>query len=96
MTADNWFKLYVNGRPVADGSNHKEAMTVDLAERLQAGKNVIAVDAANQGDAANPAGLLAFLKVSFADGDVTIITRTRPGPPRSRRHRLARGRLRRH
>ncbi len=74
MSVDNWFKLYLNGRPVADGSNHKEAMVADLAERLQTGKNVIAVDAANQGDNANPAGLLAFLKIKFADGEVMVIT----------------------
>ncbi len=73
VTADNWFKLYVNGRPVRDGGNFKEARIVDIKDSLVAGRNVLAVDAANQGDAANPAGVLVVLNLRFADGSATVI-----------------------
>jgi alpha-L-rhamnosidase len=73
VTADNWFKLYVNGRPVRDGGNFKEALVVDVKDNLAAGKNVIAIDAANQGDGPNPAGVLAVLNVQYSDGSSTVI-----------------------
>jgi len=73
VTADNWFKLYVNGRPVRDGGNFKEALVVDVKDNLTAGKNVIAIDAANQGDSPNPAGVLAVLNVQYSDGSSTVI-----------------------
>ncbi len=73
VSADNWFKLYVNGRPVRDGSNFKEALIVDVKDSLTAGRNVLAIDAANQGDAANPAGVLAVLSVRYTDGTSTVI-----------------------
>ncbi|NLZ03614.1 MAG: family 78 glycoside hydrolase catalytic domain [Phycisphaerae bacterium] len=73
VTADNWYKLYVNGRPVRDGGNFKEALVVDVKDNLAPGKNVIAIDAANQGDSANPAGVLAVLNVQYSDGSSTVI-----------------------
>lgn len=86
VTADNWFKLYVNGRPVRDGSNFKEALIVDVKDSLIAGRNVLAIDAANQGDAPNPAGVLALLSLRYSDGSSTVIVsdgswRTAPSGP---------------
>lgn len=73
VTADNWFKLYINGRPVRDGENFKEALVVDVKDNLVAGRNVIAVDAANRGDSANPAGVLALLDLRYSDGSSKVI-----------------------
>ena len=73
VTADNWFKLYINARPVRDGGNFREVLVVDVKEWLQTGKNVIAVNAANQGDSPNPAGLLGLLKITYTDGTTTVI-----------------------
>jgi alpha-L-rhamnosidase len=73
VTADNWFKLYVNGRPVRDGDDHREAMVVDVTEQLVGGQNVLAIEAENRGNAANPAGVLAVLKITFADGETLVV-----------------------
>ena len=73
VTADNWFKLYVNGRPVRDGDDHREAMVVDVTEQLVGGQNVLAIEAENQGPAANPAGVLAVLKITFTNGETLVV-----------------------
>ena len=68
MAADNNFKCFVNGAPVADGSSFRSASVKQVAEHLKAGKNVIAVEVENVGDAPNPAGLAAKLDITLADG----------------------------
>ncbi len=61
VSADNSFAMFLNGRRIRNGSNFKEAIASDVAEHLHKGKNVIAVEAGNEGDAPNPAGVLAIL-----------------------------------
>jgi alpha-L-rhamnosidase len=73
VTADNSFKMFLNGRRIRNGNNFKEAMSGDVKEHLHKGKNVIAIEAKNEGDAPNPAGVLALLKLHFADGDPVVI-----------------------
>lgn len=73
VTADNWFKLYINARPIRDGDNFKEALVVDVKDQLQVGRNVLAIEASNRGDSPNPAGVLAVLKITFADGQTTVV-----------------------
>lgn len=55
LTADNAFKLYVNGHLVAEGNNWKMPVRRDVAGALQAGRNSLAVEATNT--APSPAGL---------------------------------------
>jgi alpha-L-rhamnosidase len=73
VTADNRFKMFLNGRQIRDGSSFKEAKAADIKEHLQKGKNVLAIEATNEGTAANPAGVLALLRLQFAEGGPTII-----------------------
>jgi alpha-L-rhamnosidase len=73
VTADNSFKMFLNGRRIHNGNNFKEATALNVKEHLQKGKNVLAVEATNEGAAANPAGVLAVLKLQFADGSPTVI-----------------------
>jgi alpha-L-rhamnosidase len=73
VTADNSFKMFLNGRRIQNGNNFKEATAANVKEHLQKGKNVLAIEAANEGAAPNPAGVLAVLKLQFADGDSTTI-----------------------
>jgi len=73
VTADNSFKMFLNGRRVRNGNNFKEAVATDLTEHLHPGKNVVAIEVANVGDTANPAGLLAVLLFRFQDGSPRTI-----------------------
>ncbi len=73
VTADNNFKLYVNGVQVSEGTDYRQAPVVDITEHLQIGRNVLAVEASNAGDAPNPAGVLALLKMRFAGGQPSIV-----------------------
>ena len=68
VAADNSFKLFVNSRRIRNGSNFKEAVAVDVRPHLRIGKNVLAIEATNEGDSPNPAGVLALLMLQFADG----------------------------
>ena len=72
ITADNRFELHVNGQAAAKGSDFKNAVMLDLKEHLRPGKNVLAVKATNEG--ANPAGLLALLKITLSKGQGIVIT----------------------
>jgi alpha-L-rhamnosidase len=73
-TADNGFKLYINGQQVSEGTDYKQTPVVDVAKDLRVGKNVLAIEAANAGDAANPAGVLAVVKLEFAEGPPLVVT----------------------
>jgi alpha-L-rhamnosidase len=73
VTADNRFTLFVNGRQLRTGSNFKQAIAVEISEDLHVGKNVVAIEAANEGDTPNPAGVLALLLFRFQDGNLLAI-----------------------
>ena len=68
ITADNSFIVYVNGRKAGSGTNYQQMVHLDITKRLQPGRNLLAVAATNEGDAPNPAGLLAALHLEFAQG----------------------------
>jgi alpha-L-rhamnosidase len=75
VTADNSFKMFLNGRRIRNGNNFKQAVEADVKEHLLPGRNVLAVEAKNEGDAPNPAGLIAILSLHFADGQsVNVIS----------------------
>lgn len=74
VTADHAFRLYLNGRLAGEGSDWREVGRFDVARRLQAGANIIAVEAENEGTIPNPAGLLLSLKITFADGTERTVT----------------------
>ncbi len=70
-TADNSFKLFVNGNEVGQGSDFHTAVEMNILEKLVPGKNVIAISAENAGDSANPAGVIASCMIALP-GDVAI------------------------
>ncbi len=73
VTADNSFKMFLNGRRIRNGNNFKEVVTGDVKEYLLPGRNVLAIEAKNEGDAPNPAGVLAILRLQLADGNSGIV-----------------------
>jgi len=68
LTADNAFELVVNGKSAGRGDNFTVPVTIDITGLLQGGSNTLAVAATNVGETPNPAGLIAALKVEFAEG----------------------------
>src|SRR5687768_3559166 len=58
ITADNGFVAWLNGTRVGEGDQWQQMYRFDVAKHLRAGKNVLAVEARNDG---GPAGLVAKL-----------------------------------
>lgn len=68
VTCDNSFVAYVNGQRVGAGNNFHSAERLDIARSLKTGENVITIEARNEGDAPNPAGLIAAVEVTLEGG----------------------------
>jgi len=68
VAADNYFMAYVNGRQVGDGGGWHQTVTMDLAPSLRARGNVLAIAATNATDQPNPAGLIGYYRITFANG----------------------------
>jgi hypothetical protein len=65
ITADNAYRLYVNGRLLGADGDFPVAERYDIAPHLRAGRNVIAIECTN---ADGPAGLLAEAVIRFSAG----------------------------
>ena len=74
ITADDQFDLYINGQAAGKGEGWGSPQTISIGAFLKPGNNVIAVEARNVGNNPNPAGVLAKLKVEFAQGTTSMLT----------------------
>jgi len=75
FTADNSGAFHINGRKVGTASDFHSASDFEVGKDLRAGDNQLAVSVRNEGSDANPAGLVAFLRVEFAQGaPLTVAT----------------------
>ena len=73
-TADNSFKLDVNGKKVLSGDNFNTIYSADILPALREGMNTITVVANNAaGNAVNPAGFIAAMQLSCSDGTSKVI-----------------------
>ena len=76
ITADNLFTLYVNGKFAGQSSSNpsewNKPRRLDVTAMLQAGKNVLAVEAVNT--APGPAGVILKLSAALADGGPITFT----------------------
>lgn len=72
-TADNEFKLYVNGALVASGDNWENPEAIALESKLKSGANDFVLVAKNGGTAPNPAGVIFEARIKFADGSTETI-----------------------
>jgi hypothetical protein len=68
ITADNSFKLFVNGKKASAGDSWETVKSVDLLPLLHAGTNEFAVVAQNGGTEPNPAGLFFEASWRFKNG----------------------------
>ena len=72
LTADNAFKLVVNGQVIGTGNNWEQPGTFDVTAALRLGGNRIAIEAENVGEA-NPAGLIGKLHIERAGLPAQVI-----------------------
>jgi alpha-L-rhamnosidase len=73
FSSDNTSRFVVNGELVAQGRFWEQPQVVDVAGRLKPGANALRVEVSNESD--GPAGLIARLDVTLADGRVvTCVT----------------------
>jgi len=73
MTADNSFVVRLNQQQAGAGSDFNAPVSMDVTRLIKPGANVLTVTAENIGPSPNPAGLIAVLKVVFADGEPLLI-----------------------
>src|SRR5665213_339667 len=75
MTADNEFRLFVNGREAGSGDNWRTPGKIILGPLLKPGKNILAVQSRNLGDGPTSAGLIARMNIVFERaGSLTLDT----------------------
>ena len=74
VAGDNNYACYVNGKAVGDGSGWFNFSSFKVTPHLQAGENVLAIQAENSGEASNPAGLIARLELKLAGGEAVALT----------------------
>jgi alpha-L-rhamnosidase len=73
FTADDSAEFFVNGHKVGIAANFHAATETDVTRRLHAGTNVLAATVKNGGSDPNPAGLIALLRVEFAQGAPMVV-----------------------
>jgi len=74
MAADNRGILYINDKKAGNSNNPSQAIELDITERLHPGENTIAIQVTNQPPTNSPAGLIAVLRVDFAEGAPLVVT----------------------
>lgn len=73
MTADNEFRLFVNGQEAGSSDDWESPGKFAVAALLKPGENVLAVEARNVGDAPTPAGLIGKLNIIFEEGNALTL-----------------------
>lgn len=74
ISVDHSYTLYINGEEVSQGNDWRKVNQLNVTDFLRVGKkNTIAVEAINEGNIANPAGILFAMKVKYLDGKEHMI-----------------------
>ncbi len=68
FTADNSAELWINGKMVGKSDNWSAPVQLDVTEAVNAGKNIVALKAANGGTGPNPAGAIGEIVAFSAEG----------------------------
>src|SRR5690606_24764011 len=73
ISVDHSYILYLNGQQVSTGEDWRKVDKPDVANFLRPGENIIAIEGTNEGNIANPAGILFAMKIDQKDGSGTIV-----------------------
>ncbi|WP_425234369.1 DUF1549 domain-containing protein [Ulvibacterium sp.] len=73
ISVDHSYAFYLNGQKVSMGTDWKKVDKLDVTNFLNPGKNTIAIEGTNEGNIANPAGILFRMKIHQEDNLETIV-----------------------
>tara|TARA_R110002050_G_scaffold286121_2_gene436319 strand:- start:72087 stop:74933 length:2847 start_codon:yes stop_codon:yes gene_type:complete len=69
VSVDHSYTMYINGKEISKGNDWRKVDHINVTDFLLKGKkNVIAIAGINEGNIANPAGILFAMKITYADG----------------------------
>ncbi len=74
LSVDHSFELFLNGESLAQGNDWRKVSKLEIADRLNPEKNIIAIKGVNEGSIANPAGILLALRIIQQNGDTLLVT----------------------
>ncbi|MFY0606491.1 MAG: DUF1549 domain-containing protein [Cyclobacteriaceae bacterium] len=74
ISVDHSYVLYINGTKLLEGNDWQKVGKVDLIDVLVPGKNIIALEAENEGTIANPAGILFALKIEYPEAEPYLLS----------------------
>ncbi len=67
ISVDHSYVFYLNGQKVSVGTDWRKVDKPDVTKFLNPGKNIIAIEGINEGNIANPAGILFRMKINQKD-----------------------------
>jgi uncharacterized membrane protein/mono/diheme cytochrome c family protein len=73
ISVDHSYTLYVNEKKISEGTDWTKVDKRNVQEVLRNGINTIAIEGINEGNIANPAGILFSMKMSYTDGSEMIL-----------------------
>ncbi len=73
MAVDNRLTAYVNGQQCGTVEDYRNAVEINLSKYLQPGANVVAIEAKNDTESPNPAGLFGVIRLVFENDEMFII-----------------------
>jgi uncharacterized membrane protein/mono/diheme cytochrome c family protein len=73
ISVDHSYELYLNGKIISSGNDWRKVARLEVSDRLSSGQNIIAVKGTNEGNIANPAGILMALRIISEAGDTLLI-----------------------
>ena len=73
ISVDHSYTLYINEKKISEGTDWTKVDKLKVQNALTKGTNTIAIEGVNEGNIANPAGILFSMKISYADGSKMIL-----------------------
>src|SRR5690606_35620258 len=73
ISVDHSYVFYLNGNKILEGTDWRKVGKLDIGELLVPGDNQIAIEAVNEGEIANPAGILFPMKSTYKDNTEVMI-----------------------
>jgi len=73
ISVDHSYTLYINEKKISQGTDWTKVDKLNVQEVLTHGINTIAIEGINEGNIANPAGILFSMKIDYTDGSQMIL-----------------------
>ena len=73
ISVDHSYTLYINEKKISEGTDWTKVDKLNVQNALIRGTNTIAIEGINEGNIANPAGILFSIKIDFSDGSGMIL-----------------------